>query len=140
MDDKRLVEMLEQKPSLNRSELQSYMDATIRSRARWKARSMRADEMGGELVDGDAVFDESKVDAVAQWIHDDIVTDFSYNENLLKASRAIQNFGSAYVAGVIKRAIKAKQITVEHAFVSGAMTEAAEKAGLGKVKVRRRRK
>jgi len=122
------VKMQEQKPKLTKAELVAMLDAKIRERARWRVRDMLDDAEPGSLVDGTGQFNDEKITQLAVRMHDDIVADFSYNETLVLATRALKPkvFTAAYVRGVIKRAIRAGQIKVEHAALADTLREAVK--------------
>jgi hypothetical protein len=87
---------------LTSEELVVYLDAKIRQLAKWKLHKDDDDDFGTLSADRAT----EKIAKVAAIIYDDIVTDFQYDETLLKATRSVNKFNVAYVARIIKKAMK----------------------------------
>lgn len=94
---------------LTKVELIAMLGAKIRRRASWKFRGDNATV--GSL--GMVSFDDDVVAKVAVDVHNDIVADFSYDEKIVKATRAVKKFNQAYVRRVIKDGIKNGSVQME---------------------------
>lgn len=125
-------------PKMTTKELAAYLDAKIRSEARWAVSRQFPDGKPGELVTGvDGVADDVIAKAASD-VHDQIVSRFDYDENLLAATRAVKNFGVPYVTKVIKAALKAGALRLENVAINKAVVEAWASSMKGK-KLRRKK-
>ena len=133
--------LLEQDISLTPAEAKAMLDANIRRTAGFKI---------SYPGDGDAVnkytglsgvalgIDADKVvlDKLATEVHDSLVSEFAYNDQLVKATRSVDKFNLAYVRRVIKAGLKSGAILAEAALcMADEMLEAFGKMdGSGKGK------
>jgi hypothetical protein len=91
---------------LTSEEAKQVLDARIRQRFRYAVRDMVRDDGAGA-----SNFGEDKFTLVVQDIYDDVISDMRYDEVMRKAVRdGVKNFNTAYVTGVLKRAIKGKAV------------------------------
>ena len=94
--------------ALTKKELVMMLDAKIQRKAGWALRG--DDATYGSL--GIASLDDEAVGKVAAEVYKDIVADFSYDGNIVKATRAVK-FNSAYVRKVIKAGLKDGSVKLE---------------------------
>lgn len=111
-------------PNLTNAELQKYLDANIREKARWRIADAYSDSGVGGLLG--AGIDGTKLKQVAQTIMDSIITSFDYDEMLLKATRSVKNFNVSYVNRVLKAGLKAGLIKTESAKLAKTVSEAVD--------------
>jgi hypothetical protein len=79
---------------LSKKELQAVLDATIRRRSAWELNDQESGVLGTN-------YDDEMVTKAAKRVYDDIVSDFTHNDNLVNATRSVKNFGHAYVRKVM---------------------------------------
>jgi len=117
--------------SMTKSELVKMLDAKIRSRVRWRLDEIVDRESG---LGNPPSVDEKKLKALAARIYDDVISDSSYDENLLKATRALGDgkFTATYVRRLIKRGLGDGTFTVESARLAKMVTEAVKVETEGK--------
>jgi hypothetical protein len=94
---------------LTKAELASMLDAQIRRSAGWSLRNS-VDSLGVQSLDDDVL------DKAVNKVYDGIVSDFSYSEQTVKATRAVR-FNKAYVRKVIRAGIKDGSIKAEAALM-----------------------
>ena len=94
---------------LSKVELVAMLDAKIVRRAGYK---FRGDDMTlGSL--GMTSFNDDMVAKTAADVYNDIVADFSYDDKVVQATRAVRRFNKAYVRRVIKAGIKDGSVQME---------------------------
>lgn len=111
-------------PNLTKAELQKYLDANIREKARWKISDAFEGGSPGDLV-GSGI-DGTKLKQIAQTIMDNIITSFDYDEMLLKATRSVKKFNVSYVNRVLKAGLKSGLIKTESAKLAKTVAEAVD--------------
>jgi hypothetical protein len=82
------------------------LDAQIRKKFRWAVRDLVRD-------DGNAMqsFDASIFERLVADIHDEVIAEMTWSEEIRQAIRSgVKNFNVAYVKGVLKKALKGKQV------------------------------
>jgi len=107
----------EQEIALTDDELQKMLDAKIRERARWRFK--------------DPQNAENEVETIAKEIYDDIIADFSFNDQVVKATRAVKKFNQAYVRRVISKALKAGDFDKHFLSMSSEVASAVGMIALG---------
>jgi len=120
MDEQRKL------PKLTNAELQKYLDANIREKARWKISDALEGGSPGDLIG--AGINGTKLRQVAQAIMDSIISSFDYDEMLLKATRSVKKFNVSYVNRVLKAGLKKGLIKTENAKLAKDVAEAIEEA------------
>ena len=122
-------EAMNEQVELSKTELQKVLDVTIKNKAAWVLRSKKSTSI-----------ENDDLNVCAQKVYDEIVGDFTYNDNLVKATRAVEKFGVSYVRKIIKsrKADLEKEIAIANSMyehlksISDALYEKAfSKAALG---------
>lgn len=112
---------------LTTAEAKMLLDAKIRQKFRWAVRSLVGDD-GNQLQS----FDGGAFERIVADIRDDIIAEMRYSDDTRQAIRnGIKNFNIAYVKGVLKKAIKGKEIPNPGIIVSAAA--AVAEMGEGKM-------
>jgi len=93
---------------LTKDELVAMLDAKIRRNAGWALRQdvIAISELGISGAD-------EPIKKAAQSGYDDIIAAFQHNDNVVKATRAVKNFGVSYVKKIIKAGLKSGSIQME---------------------------
>jgi len=106
----------EDERKLTPAEAKMVLDAKIRKEFRWAVRSLVGDD-GSQMQS----FDGGVFERVVADIRDGIIAEMRYNEDIRRAIRVgVKNFNSAYVKGVLKRAVKGKEVPNPGIIVSAA--------------------
>ena len=116
----------QEKVSLTDDELVVMLDARIRDCAKWRIRdAARTGGVGSTLVNPTKDVDPEDVSKVALEVYDSVISDFSYNDNVVKAARALGagKFTAKYCEKVIKKALKSGAITLESVVVTGLVND-----------------
>jgi hypothetical protein len=112
---------------LTPAEAKMVLDAKIRQRFRWAVRSLVGDD-GNQMQS----FDDGAFERIVADIHDDIVGEMRYSDDIRQAIRdGVKNFNSAYIRGVLKKAVKGKAVPDPGIIMSAAraVAEVAEQEG-----------
>lgn len=91
---------------LTAAEAKMVLDAKIRKSFRWAVRSLVGDD-GNQMQS----FDDGAFERIVADIHDDIVAEMRYSDDIRQAIRSgVKNFNAAYIRGVLKKAVKGKAV------------------------------
>ena len=102
-------EVQEMATELTKNELIAMLDARIRRDAGWR---IRRDDVEAEIAELGISDSADGLKKMAQLGYDDIVASFEYNDNIVKATRAI-TFNIAYVKKIIKTGLADGTIRLE---------------------------
>jgi len=100
---------------MTNEELAEFLNARIRRSAKWSIGKPEETTQFGMSIFNDpdgGIYSKKQLNKLAREVHDDIVSDYSFDQNLLNATRAV-NFSVNYVKGQLKPLIKDQGFKLE---------------------------